>query len=66
MPFDNIAAKIDLIYVAQRCVAEWLDHLSHLDPADERFSPALVAFREAIELRNRLERSVIPLEAEHV
>jgi hypothetical protein len=46
------------IRAAQRIVAEWLDYLSHLDPQDEDFAPALAAFREAMRLRNRLERGL--------
>lgn len=51
--------KIFKIHAAERIVAEWLEFLSGLDPADERFSPSLLAYREAIELRNRLEQSLI-------
>lgn len=47
--------KHNEIHLAQRMVNEWLEHLSGLDPSDERFMPSLVSFREAIALRNRLE-----------
>lgn len=53
---NKIFAKI---HAAERIVAEWLEFLSGLDPTDERFSPSLLAYREAIELRNRLEQSLI-------
>jgi hypothetical protein len=56
VPLDATATRIDLVHAAQRCVEEWLNHLCHLDPKDERFAPAIKAYREAIKLRNRLER----------
>lgn len=47
--------QIQNIEVAQRCVNEWLAHLSRLDREDERFVSSLEAYREAVALRNRLE-----------
>lgn len=47
---------LDNIRTAQRCVEEWLDFLSALKASDERFLPALRSYREAIRLRNRLEK----------
>jgi hypothetical protein len=56
MPLD--ATNIDIVHAAQRCVEEWLNHLCYLDPKDERFMPSLQAYRDAIKLRNRLERKL--------
>jgi hypothetical protein len=56
MPLD--ATNIDIVHAAQRCVEEWLNHLCYLDPKDERFAPSLASYRDAIKLRNRLERKL--------
>jgi hypothetical protein len=61
MPLDR--SKLDFVRTAQRCVEEWREYLVHLDRHDERFAAALAAYRAAIELRNRLERNIIPTEA---
>jgi len=52
---EEPVTQIQNIEVAQRCVNEWLAHLSRLDREDERFVSSLEAYREAVALRNRLE-----------